>query len=142
MKQLSVFLENKQGALLSVLDTLKAAGIQLIATTLADTTDFGICRIICTHPTTACNALQQAGIAVTLAEVVAIALDNQPGAAANAIRELDRQHVEITYLYSFLLAAQGILILRTNQPDKAREILLLEHANILNDKELRQLAEG
>lgn len=142
IKQLSVFIENKQGALLRVLDTLKAADISLIATTLADTADFGICRIICTHPTTAYHALQQAGIAVTLADVFAIELDNQPGAAAEAIRALDSQHIDITYLYSFLLAGHGILILRTNQTEQAKETLLLAGLNILTDHTLRQLAEG
>lgn len=141
IKQLSVFIENKQGALLSVLDTIKAANVQLIATTLADTADYGICRIICSHPTTAFHRLQEAGVAVTLSDVFAVQLDNQPGSAADAISAIAREGIEITYLYSFLLAGKGILIFRTNQTERAYEVLTLAHLTVLTDRTLRQLAE-
>lgn len=141
IKQLSVFIENKQGALLSVLDTIKAANVQLIATTLADTADYGICRIICSHPTTAFHRLQEAGVAVTLSDVFAVQLDNQPGSAADAISAIAREGIEITYLYSFLLAGKGILIFRTNQTERAYEALTLAHLTVLTDQTLRQLAE-
>lgn len=142
IKQLSVFIENKQGALLRVLETLKAADVQLIATTLADTADFGICRIICSHPTTAFHKLQQAGVAVTLSDVFAVELDNRPGMAADAISAIAREGIEITYLYSFLLAGHGVLVFRTDQTERAKETIILSGLNILTDHTLRQLAEG
>lgn len=141
IKQLSVFIENKQGALLRVLDILKAANVQLIATTLADTADFGICRIICAHPTTAFHQLQEEGVAVTLSEVFAVELDNQPGMAADAISAIAKEGIEITYLYSFLLAGKGILIFRTDQTERAEETLLLNHLKVLTDQTLRALAD-
>ena len=83
--QLSVFIENKSGALVRVLRLLKQENIQLIASTIADTADFGICRIICSQPEKAYDVLREAGVAVSLCEVFAIELDDRPGMAADAI---------------------------------------------------------
>ena len=140
VKQLSVFIENKSGSLRQVLQTLKNAHIQLIATTLADTTDFGIYRIICSEPTRAYNVLKSAGIAVTYTDVFAIQLDNTPGMAADAIAVFADQNIDIAYLYSFLLGGKGILIFRTNHPEHAREIIILEHLTFITEEGLLNLA--
>ena len=83
--QLSVFIENKSGALVRVLRLLKQENIQLIASTIADTADFGIFRIICSEPEKACRVLKEAGVAVSLCEVFAVELDDRPGKAAEVI---------------------------------------------------------
>ena len=75
--QLSVFIENKSGALVSVLRLLKQENIQLIASTIADTLDYGIFRIICSQPEKAYNVLKEAGVAVSLCEVFAVELDDR-----------------------------------------------------------------
>ena len=85
IQQLSVFIENKSGTLQRVLNLLKEAGIQLIASTIADTVEYGIYRIICSEPKRAYETLKEAGISVALSDVFAITLDNQPGRAADAI---------------------------------------------------------
>ena len=77
--QLSVFVENKSGTLLQVLELFKEAGIQLIASTISDTVEYGIYRIICSEPQRAYDTLKQAGISVSMSEVFAITLDNTPG---------------------------------------------------------------
>ena len=82
--QLSVFIENKSGALVRVLRLLKQENIQLIASTIADTADFGIFRIICSEPEKACNVLKEAGVAVSLCEVFAVELDDRPGPSSSA----------------------------------------------------------
>lgn len=84
--QLSVFVENKSGTLLKILELLKEAGIQLIASTISDTVEYGIYRIICSEPKRAYDTLKSAGIAANISDVFAIKLDNQPGRAAEAIR--------------------------------------------------------
>ena len=76
--QLSVFVENKSGTLLQVLELFKEAGIQLIASTISDTVEYGIYRIICSEPQRAYDTLKQAGISVSMSEVFAITLDNTP----------------------------------------------------------------
>ena len=122
-KQLSVFLENKSGALLNVLDVLKSEGIQIIASTIADTADYGIFRIICSQPDKAYDVLRRAGVAVSLCDVFAIELDDTPGQAAETISCFAKEGLSIAYLYSFLLDGKGVLIFRTDNVEKASEII-------------------
>ena len=119
--QLSVFVENKSGTLLQVLELFKEAGIQLIASTISDTVEYGIYRIICSEPQRAYDTLKQAGISVSMSEVFAITLDNTPGQAANAVRRFSEAGIGISYLYSFLLGGKGILVFRTDSNDLARD---------------------
>ena len=141
IKQISVFIENKAGTLQKVLETIKAAGIQLIASTLADTIDFGIYRIICSEPTRAFQVLKDAGIAVTFSDVFAVELEDRPGTAADALEIFAREDVEITYLYSFLLGGKGILIFRTDNAERAKEIIILERLKFVTDEQLLTLAK-
>ncbi|MBR4757169.1 MAG: amino acid-binding protein [Bacteroidaceae bacterium] len=132
--QLSVFLENRSGTLVRVLQQLKASGVQIIASSVADTADYGILRLICSEPLRACDELKKAGVPVTLTEVFALELDNQPGAAAEVVEKLSDKGISITYLYSFLLEGKGILILRT---DNAEQTL-----KVISDYGLKYIAEG
>jgi hypothetical protein len=72
INQLSIFLENKKGTMLQVFQLLKQANVQLIATTIADTVDYGILRILCDEPSRAYQMLKEGGIAVALSDVFAI----------------------------------------------------------------------
>jgi len=137
--QLSVFIENKSGTLVKVLQLLKSEGIQLIASTIADTAEYGICRIICSEPVRAYQVLKDAGIAVALADVFAIELDNRPGCAADAIEIFSRENISIAYLYSFLLNGKGVLIFRTDNADKAREVIILNKLKFIAEKDLSLL---
>ena len=123
VQQLSVFIENKSGALVKVLRLLKQEDIQLIATTIADTADFGIFRIICSQPEKAYQVLRDADVAVSLCEVFAVELDDRPGMAADAIELFASEGISISYLYSFLLNGKGILIFRTDNAEKAAGII-------------------
>ena len=91
--QLSVFVENKSGTLLQVLELLKEAHIQLIASTISDTVEYGIYRIICSEPLRAYEVLKDAGISANVSEVFAISLDNEPGRAADAIRSFSETEI-------------------------------------------------
>ena len=108
--QISIFVENKSGTLLRVLDLFKEAGVQLIASTISDTVEYGIYRIICSEPTRAYEVLRAAGISASMSEVFAITLDNRPGRAADAVRVITGEGIGISYLYSFLLGGKGILV--------------------------------
>lgn len=137
--QLSVFIENKSGTLVKVLRLLKQENIQLIASTIADTADYGICRIICSEPTKAYNVLKDAGVAVSLCDVFAIELDDAPGRAADAIGIFAEEGISIAYLYSFLLNGKGVLIFRTDNPDRAREIITMNGLKFIVEKDLSKL---
>lgn len=134
--QLSVFIENKSGTLLNMLQLFKEANIQLIASTISDTVEYGIYRIICSDPLRAYEVLKAAGISVTLSEVFAITLDNTPGQAADAIACFARNGISISYLYSFLLGGKGILIFRTDDTQATERVIRDEHLNIIDKKDL------
>ena len=137
--QLSVFIENKSGTLVKVLKLLKQENIQLIASTIADTADYGICRIICSEPARAYSVLKDAGVAVSLCDVFAIELDDVPGRAADAIEIFATEGISIAYLYSFLLNGKGILIFRTDNSEKAREVITLNGLKFIAEKDLSNL---
>ena len=99
VKQLSVFIENKGGTLIRVLELLSRAGIQIIASTVADTKDYGIYRLICNNTEKAFMILKEAGINTQLVDLFAISIDDEPGCAANAIKEISNAGVNILYLY-------------------------------------------
>lgn len=138
--QLSVFVENKSGTLLKILELLKEAGIQLIASTISDTVEYGIYRIICSEPKRAYDTLKSAGIAANISDVFAIKLDNQPGRAAEAIRSFTNAGIGISYLYSFLLDGKGILVFRTDNTEKTREVILNDGLNFVEEKDLMKMA--
>ena len=137
--QLSVFIENKQGTLQKVLDLLKEGNIQLIATTIADTTEYGIYRIICSEPTRAYETLKNAGISVNLSDVFAITLENEVGRAADTIKLFSEAGIGISYFYSFMLGNNGIMIFSTNNSDLAREIIILNKLDFIAEKDLSKL---
>lgn len=139
VNQLSIFIENKSGTLVKVLKLLKEEGIQLIASTIADTAEYGICRIICSEPARAYEVLKAAGVAVSLCEVFAIKLDDVPGRAADAIELFAKEGISIAYLYSFLLGGNGVLIFRTDNAEKAREVILGSGLNYFEEKDLSKL---
>ncbi len=137
--QISVFVENKSGTLVKVLDLLKDAGIQLIASTISDTVEYGIFRIICSEPLRAKAALDAAGVSSSLAEVFAVTLENYPGTAADAISFLSRAGIGVSYLYSFMLSGKGILIFRTDDPDRTASIIEEHGLASLDDASLLSL---
>ena len=133
VKQLSIFLENKNGTLIKVLDTLSKANIQIIASTVADTKDYGIYRVLCNNPVQAYMLLKDEGINVQLTDVFAISIDDSPGTAANAINKISASGVNILYLYSFLWKNMGVLVFRTDNNEKAQETIIINKLRFLTE---------
>lgn len=136
ISQLSIFIENRTGTLLKVLDLMKQSKIQMIACTIAETAEYGIFRIICSEPERACAELKQAGVAVALSDVFALELDDQPGGAADVVRFLGDAGVGITYMYAFLLGGRGILVFRTDETDLARKVIADNKLPYITEKDL------
>ena len=137
--QISVFIENKSGTLVKVLDLFKEAGIQLIASTISDTVEYGIFRIICSEPMKARKVLEEAGVSSNVSDVFAVSLDNYPGRAADAVRFLSKAGIGISYMYSFMLSGKGILIFRTDDPERTKEVIRVNGIESLNDESLLSL---
>lgn len=123
MLQLSVFMENTSGTLTAVLGTLKENNIQLHAISVADTADYGICRIICDNPQKAFKVLEQNGVAASLSEIIVLEMKDVPGSAADLISLFAKSGLSIAYLYSFHYEGRQALAFRTDDREKAKEII-------------------
>lgn len=135
IKQLSIFIENKGGTLIEVLDLLSKANIQIIASTIADTKDYGIYRVLCSQAAQAYLILKEAGINVQLSDVFALSIDDQPGCAADAVSRISDAGVSILYLYSFLWKSKGVLVFRTDESEKAKEAIMLNKMKFLTEED-------
>lgn len=102
IKQLSVFLENKPGSLSHSIDALAKGGVNMSALSLADTTEFGVLRLIVDRPEEGKKVLQEDGLFVRLTDVVAVAMDDAPGGAAGMLRMLAEAGQNIEYMYAFV----------------------------------------
>ena len=134
--QLSIFIENRSGTLIKVLDVLKQASIQIVASTIADTAEYGIYRLICSEPLRAYEELKKAGVAVALSDVLALELDDEPGRAADAIKMFSDAGISIAYLYSFLLKGKGILVFRTDNRPQALDVILKNNLKYIPENDL------
>lgn len=137
--QLSVFIENKAGRLVKILNILKEGGIQIIASTVSDTVEYGLYRVICDKPSQAYNLLRDNGISVTMNDVFALQIDNTPGEAAQLFGLFSQADVNISYMYSFLLKGKGIIVFRTGDTDKAREVISLNKLSFISEENLGEL---
>lgn len=135
--QLSIFIENKSGTLTKVLDLLSKEGVQIIASTIADTQEFGIYRVISNNPVKGYNVLKDNNINVQLTDVLAVQIDDKPGQAAQVIDKLSAAGVNISYMYSFLLGGKGTLVMRVTPADKANEVIMLNKIKFITEDDLR-----
>ena len=136
VKQLSIFLENRSGTLTKVLDILKETGVRIIASSIADTAEYGLFRLICSDPQKAYDELAEAGVAVALSDVFAIRLDNCPGQVADTIKRFGDANISITYMYSFQFHGQGLVIFRTDNTEEARELIHRASLQSIAEKDL------
>jgi hypothetical protein len=137
IKQLSIFIKNKGGTLINLLELLSKAGIQIIASTVADTKDYGIYRVLCDNPAQAYLILKESGINVQLSDVIALCIDDQPGRAAEAIKQISDSGISILYLYSFLWKNKGVLVFRTDQSEIAKETIMLNKMTFFTENDFR-----
>lgn len=124
MKQLSVFVENKVGRLSAVLETLKENDIDISALSLADTSDYGILRLVVDKPDEAMLALKNEGVMVKCTQVIAAAMDDAPGGLAHLLGILTKANVGIEYMYAFIGKTEGKAwtVLRVDDTDVAIEV--------------------
>ncbi len=121
VKQISVFLENKSGRIYEVSKTLGDNGISISALSIADTTDFGIMRLIVSRPQDALKVLKEQGFTVSSTEVIAAEVADSPGGLSHALAALDEAKISIEYLYAFAAKSKsGALVLfRVEDPHAA-----------------------
>lgn len=130
IKQISVFLENKSGRLAEVTRVLGDNNIDIRALSIADTTDFGILRLIVNQPEEGERILKDSGYTVSCTNVIAISIPDRPGALAEALEALGRESIGIEYMYAFVgkHADEALVILRVENVEQG--IIALEKNSI------------
>ncbi len=130
VEQISIFLENKSGRLADVATVLAKAGINIRALSLADTTDFGILRLIVNDTEKAKAVLKDNGFTVGKTEVVAVEVSDKPGGLAEILNVMKDNDINVEYMYAFVQKSgqHAIIIFRFDELEKA--ILTLQKANI------------
>jgi len=123
-KEVSVFLENKSGRLNEVTQILGDAGVNISAFTIADTSDFGILRLIVSDPQKACDVLKQNSFSVKITEVVLAKTQNEPGSLASLLQLLSEGGAFIEYMYAFSMEEKNAtIVIRTTNIEKCVGIL-------------------
>ena len=138
--QLSLFVENRPGALNDVCSTLKENNINISTLSLADTQAFGILRLLVKEHERAKTVLEQAGFVVKTTEVLAIPVANRPGGLAQLLETLKDCQVEYMYAFTTEVHDKAVMVFRFADPDKALEALKASHSDIIREAELFKLA--
>lgn len=125
IQQISVFVENKPGRLADITAFLAQGGISIRAFSIADTTDFGILRLIVSDTEKAAQVLKSAGVAVSITEVVGISIPDVTGSFANVVKVLADAGENVEYAYAFLTpeAGHAYVIVRVDDNAKAAAVL-------------------
>jgi hypothetical protein len=142
LKQLSVFIENKPGRLADVTGCLARAGVNIHALCIADTTDFGILRLIVNDAELAKNVLKEYGLTVKTTKVLAAALTHKPGSLAGVLRGLDEAGVSIEYMYAFTsrdAAYDAMVVICLADHDKAMEKIETGDIQLVDEGMLNRL---
>lgn len=141
VEQISIFLENKSGRLADVSGVLAQAGVNIRALSLADTTDFGILRLIVNDTEKAKAVLKDNGFTVGKTEVLAVEVSDKPGGLARILSIIKDEGINVEYMYAFLQKNEGkaIIIFRFDEIEKAIATLLKAGISILNGEDVYSL---
>jgi hypothetical protein len=141
LKQISVFLENRKGRLAEALETLARAKVNIRTLSIADTSAFGILRLIVPDPDKAKKVLEKASFTVKESSVVAIEVDDRPGGLAASLRVLSDANINVEYLYAFVEKSgkKAVVILRTEDIDAGIKVLKAAGIGLLKADQVYKL---
>lgn len=138
VEQISIFIENKSGRLAEVTRILGENNINIRTLSLADTSDFGILRLIVNDREQACSVLKQNGFTVNRTAVVAVEVPDRPGGLAAILQALDGDSINVEYMYAFVerCGENAVMIFRFDETEKAIATLQKNEFNILPGERL------
>ena len=144
LKQLSLFLENKPGALSAPVKLLADAKINLLTLSIAEAQQYGILRLIVRDWQAAKKLLEKNGLLVKVTDVLAIEVPDRPGGLADVLVVLEEAGINLEYMYAFTLKGEGkgLLLFGFDDPDKAIRALQKKKISVVGDAELFQRLEG
>lgn len=124
IKQISIFVENKAGRLAKIVETLGNNNIDISALSIADATDFGVLRLIVDKPELAVDVLKQTGVTVKITNVIAAALDHQPGGLSKVLEVLANAGISVEYIYAFegKKSGKALMVVKTEDMEKSVEL--------------------
>ncbi len=138
IRQLSVFLANKKGSLHEISDVIAKAGVDLRSMCIADTSDYGIVRVIADDPQKAADALAAAGHTANIRTVTAFAVPDVPGGLSKVLCLLEENNVNIEYLYALVTTNKdkAYAVMRTDDSDKTEKILADNGVELLEEDQI------
>jgi hypothetical protein len=141
VKQVSIFLENREGRLYEVSRLLSQNNLNIRALSIADTSDFGILRLIIDDPDRTIELLKKDNYTVSATDVLAIEVDDRPGGLAKILGIFNENHINIEYMYAFLgkLPGKAIMIFRFDNNKLVLEKLKNKEVTFIGEKELYSL---
>ena len=141
IKQVCAFIENKTGRLSELADLLASNGIDISALSLADSTDYGILRMLVSDPETAVRVRRDSGVVAKITEAVAVAIDDTPGGFANVVHTLSTQNFEVKYMYASVghIHGKALMILGIDDPVAAEAIIKETDAGKIDPAEIYRI---
>ncbi|MDH3997510.1 MAG: ACT domain-containing protein [Desulfuromonadales bacterium] len=141
VEQISIFIENKTGRLAEVARVLGERKVNIRALSLADTSDFGILRLLVDDTALALTTLKEGGFTVNRTEVVAVEVPDRPGGLCSILQVLDECEINVEYMYAFVErnAGNAVIIFRFDDADNAIKILQQKEVSILSGDKLYSL---
>lgn len=139
IKQLSVFLENKTGRINDMVNVLRDANINMSAFSLAESSEFGIMRMIVADSDLAVKVLRDNRFTVTVTEVVCLQIEDKPGALAAVLENLTAKDIFMEYMYAFSQDNAAYVVIRPTDVDGCMEVLGQSRCKLLSTEELNSL---
>lgn len=141
IKQLTVFVENEQGAMVSITDTLAENNVNLRALSIAETEDFGILRLIVSDEATAEKTLREKGYLIKVTDVVGVKIGDAPGKLSEALGVLDKAGINVEYLYAFMARTEkhAYVVLRVENNAAAENALESAGFHLITEADIEKL---
>jgi hypothetical protein len=136
IQQLSVFLENRSGRLTEVTEALGAEGINISAFSIAETSEYGVLRMVVSEPAKALEVLRTRRFSVSLTDVLCLSTPNEPGSLHRALRILSEAGISVDYMYAFAMGERALVVIRTESVERAIETLRQNQLTLLSASEL------
>lgn len=137
IRQLSVFLENKTGHLNQILSVLAKDNINIIALTVADSSDYGILRAIVSDPEKAMKVLRDEQFSVRVHDILSLEMDAAPGSMSHILDLFTAADICIEYVYAFSFGSKSILMVRTDNREKSVEVILKNNLKSISEADLK-----
>jgi hypothetical protein len=137
--QVSVFLENKKGRLLEVCSLLGKHSINIRALNVAESSGFGVLRIVVDKPQEAVDVLKKNGLVANLTDVVAVEVEDRPGGLARVLEVLSKNNINVEYMYGFVEkhSSNALMVFRFDEPEKAAKTLLDNGITVVKQAQLQ-----